>query len=69
MPLLEEILDALKQAKVFKTLDLRSNYHQLPLKEDDKVKTTFWGIDPHGKDYLYHWRFLPFGLNNAFVNF
>jgi hypothetical protein len=20
-----------------------------------KVKTTFWGIDPHGKDDLYQW--------------
>jgi hypothetical protein len=25
------------------------------LKEGDKVKTTFWGIDPYGKEYLYQW--------------
>jgi hypothetical protein len=54
MPLLKEIFDALGQVKVFSTLDLRCNYHQLPLKEGDKVKTTFWGIDPNGKDCLYH---------------
>jgi len=27
--------------------------NQLPLRESDKVKMTFWGIDFHGKDYLY----------------
>jgi len=69
MPLLEEIFDALRQAKVFSTLDLRSNYHQLPLKKGDKVKTTFWEIDPHGKDCLYHWRFFLFGLKIAIVKF
>jgi len=65
MPLLEEIFDALGHAKIFNTLDLRSGYHQLPLKEGDKVKTTFWGIDPHEKDCLYQWKFFPFGLKNA----
>jgi hypothetical protein len=39
------------------------------LKEGDKVKTTFWGIDPHGEDCLYQWKFLPFGLKNALVEF
>ncbi len=52
MPLLEEIFHVLGQAKVFNTLNLRSNYHQLQLREGDKVKMTFWGIDLHGKDYL-----------------
>jgi hypothetical protein len=46
MPLLEEIFDALGQAKVFNTLDLRFSYHQLPLREGDKVKNKFWGIGP-----------------------
>ncbi len=53
MPLLEEIFDALGQAKVFSTLDLKFSCHQLPLREGDKVKTTFLGIDFHGKDCLY----------------
>jgi hypothetical protein len=53
MPLLQEIFDALGHAKVFNTLDLRFGYHQLPLKEGEKVKIIFWGIDPHGKDCLY----------------
>jgi hypothetical protein len=65
MPLPKEIFNAFGHAKVFSTLDLKSSYHQLPLGEGDKVKTTFWGINPHGKDYLYKWRFLPFGLKNV----
>ncbi len=69
MPLLEEIFDALGQAKVFNTLELRFSYHQLPLREVDKVKMTFCGIDLHGKDCLYQWLFLPFGLKNAPIEF
>ncbi len=53
MSLLKEIFDALHQAKLFSTFNLRFGYHQLPLKEGDKVKTTFWGINPHGKHCLY----------------
>ncbi len=39
------------------------------MKEGLKVKMTFWGIYPHGKDCLYEWQFLPFGLNNALTKF
>jgi hypothetical protein len=65
MPLLEEIFDSLGHAKMFITLDLRFGYHQLLMREGDKVNMTFWGIHPHGKDYLYKSQFLPFGLQNA----
>jgi hypothetical protein len=67
MPLLEEIFDALGQTKVFSTLNLRFGYHQLPLKESDKVKMGFWGTDLHGKDCLYQWQILPINLKNALV--
>jgi hypothetical protein len=69
MSLPEEIFDALGQVKVFNTLDLRSNYHQLPLKEGDKVKMAFWGIDHHWKDCLYQWKFLSFGSKSVFEEF
>jgi len=69
MPLLEEIFDILRQAKVFNILYLRYGYYQLPLKEGDKINITFWGIIPHGKDCLYQWKCLPFGLKNALQNF
>ncbi len=65
MPLSKEIFDALWQAKVFNILNLWFSYHKLRVKEGDKVKMVFWGIDPNGKDYLYQWQFLPFSLKNA----
>jgi hypothetical protein len=54
---------------VFSTLDLCSGYHQIGFKEEDKENTAFWGIDTDGKDRLYQWRFLPFGLKNAPTEF
>jgi hypothetical protein len=41
----------------------------LPFREGEKMKITFWGIDQNGKDYLYKWKFLLFGLKNALVEF
>ena len=69
MPTPEELFDAVGKARVFSTLDLRSGYHQLPLREEDRVKTAFWGIDDDGRDMLFHWKFLPFGLKNAPAEF
>jgi hypothetical protein len=50
---LEENFEAIGHAKVFSTLDLRLGYHQIGLREEDKEKTAFWGIDKDGKDRLY----------------
>ncbi len=65
MPIPEELFDAVGKARVFSTLDLRSGYHQLPLRLEDRVKTAFWGVDDDGRDMLFHWKFLPFGLKNS----
>jgi hypothetical protein len=69
MPTPEENFEAIGHAKVFSTLDLRSGYHQIGLREEDKEKTAFWGIDKDGKDRLYQWKFLPFGLKNTPAEF
>jgi hypothetical protein len=69
MPTPEENFEAIGHAKVFSTLDLCSEYHQIGLIKENKEKTTFWGIDTDGKDRFYQWRFLPFGLKNAPVEF
>jgi hypothetical protein len=53
MPIPEENFEAIGHAKVFSTLDLRSGYHQIGLREEDKEKTAFWGINKDGKDRLY----------------
>jgi hypothetical protein len=69
MPTPEENFEAIGHVKVFSTLDLHSGYHQIGLREEDKEKTAFWGIDIDDKDRLYQWRFLPFGLKNAPAEF
>jgi hypothetical protein len=53
MPTPEEIFDVVGHMKDFSTLDLRTRYHQLPIREEDKAKITFWGVNSHGKDGLY----------------
>jgi hypothetical protein len=53
MPIPEENFEAIGHAKVSSTLDLRSGYHQIGLRKEDKEKTAFWGIDTDGKNRLY----------------
>lgn len=54
------ILANLGKSKYFTTLDLKSGFHQIVLKESDRQKTAF-NIN-NGK---YEFRRLPFGLKNA----
>jgi putative transposase len=53
MPTPEEIFDFVGHVRVFSTLDLWAGYHQLPIREEDKAKIAFWGVNSHGKDCLY----------------
>jgi hypothetical protein len=69
MPTPEEIFDVVGHARVVSTFDLRAWYHLLPIQKEDKGKIAFWGVNSHGKDCLYQWKFLPFGLKNAPVEF
>ena len=61
LPLIEDIFDDMKGAKIFNKLDLRSGYHQMPLVEEDRAKTTLWGA----RRMLWEWCVVPFGLKNA----
>lgn len=60
IPEINEILANLGQNKFFTILDLKSGFHQIPLKESDIEKTAF-SVN-HGK---YEFTRLPFGLKNA----
>ena len=61
LPLIESIFNDMKGAQLFSKLDLRSGYHQMGLREEDRSKTAFWGA----RRELWEWCVVPFGLKNA----
>ena len=45
LPGIEDIFNQIGGATIFSKLDLRSGYHQTPLREEDRSKTAFWGAN------------------------
>lgn len=60
IPEISEVISQLGNCKYFSVLDLKSGFHQIPLKEKDKEKTAF-AIN----NAKYEFNRLPFGLRNA----
>jgi len=59
-PNIQDILDRLGRARYFSALDCASGYRQVPLSEEDRVKTAFSTATGH-----YEYLRMPFGLKSA----
>ncbi|KAE9029633.1 hypothetical protein PR001_g11481 [Phytophthora rubi] len=60
MPLIDDIIDVLGDARLFSTMDIASGYWNVPMHENSVAKTAFTC-----KYGLYEWLVMPFGLCNA----
>ena len=64
LPNISEMVNEIAKYRVFSTIDLRSAYHQLPLKDEDKPYTAF-----EARNGLYQFTRLPFGVTNGVACF
>ena len=64
-PRIDDTLETLKSAKIFSTLDLKSRYLQVPIKEEHKSKTAF----RTSSGQLFKFNQLLFGLCNSPATF
>lgn len=64
IPRVNNIIQDMSQYHVFSKLDLKSAYHQVPLREDEKAYTAF-----EADGQLLQFTRIPFGLTNAVAGF
>lgn len=60
MPLIDSVLASAAQYKIFSYIDLKSAFHQFPIKASDRQMTAF---EAGGR--LWEWTCIPFGLRNS----
>ena len=64
LPRIDDLVNEMAQYPVFSTVDLRSAYHQVPLKDEDKPYTAF-----EASGCLYQFTRLLFGVTNGVARF
>ncbi|MCP4800870.1 MAG: DDE-type integrase/transposase/recombinase, partial [bacterium] len=64
LPRINDLVNDIAQYRVFSTIDLRSAYHQVPLKKEDQQYTAFEACNK-----LYQFTRLPFGVTNGVACF
>jgi hypothetical protein len=64
LPCIDEVVDTMASCKLLCFLDCYSGYHQIFLREEDQIKTSF--IMTFG---AYYYTAMSFGLNNAGVTY
>lgn len=60
LPLLADLLDAPRKARIYTKIDLRHAYHLVRISDGDEWKTTF-----RTRYGSFEWLVMPFGLTNA----
>ena len=64
LPRMRDLVNNIAQYKVFSTIDLCSAYHQVPLKDEDKLYIAF-----EARNNPYQFTRLPFGVTNGIACF
>ena len=64
LPRIDDTVNKIAQYRVFSTIDLRSAYHQVPIRKEDKVYTAF-----KSDGSLYQFTRIPFGVTNGVACF
>ena len=64
LPRIDDMINELAKYEVFSTFDLKSAYHQIPIRVEDRKYTAF---EANGR--LYEFKRIPFGVTNGVAAF